>query len=513
VIAQQLPTLIKNLNIKSFLDAPCGDWYWMQHLNLAVEQYIGIDIVDDLIKKNNEKFSSTSIKFSKINIIHDPLPKVDLIFSRDCLVHLNFHDALQTIANFKSSAAKYLLTTTFTKRDANHDLIGESAFWRPLNLQLPPFNFPPPQLLINEQCSEGAGGFTDKSLGLWLLSEIPLSKAALTINHTFSPMVSIIIPVYNGSNYMQQAIDSALKQTYPNIEILVINDGSSDAGKTEAIAHAYGNRIRYFYKDNGGCASALNLGLMKMQGEYFSWLSHDDIYYPEKIQHQINILNTLANKNTILYGGYELINTDSETIAVMRPEEFATIEKLNTPLFPLMHTLINGCTLLIPTKYFKEIGCFDETLPTTNDYALWFQFLRVAPIHFDKKILVRYRTHPEQSTHAIKTHSEECENFWIHVLKQLTPEEMIHVDDSCTLFLEKKLIFFKSIGYNKAYGLANSMLTKIKKSAKFYSLSTVKIYYASTKRNLITTIKSLQSVGVSHTCTRIRNRLANKFIH
>ena len=87
--------------------------------------------------------------------------------------------------------------------------------------------------------------------------------------------VSIIIPVFNGANYLREAIDSALKQTYENIEVLVINDGSDDNGKTEAIARSYGDKLRYFHKENGGVASALNLGIKEMAGEYFSWLSHD----------------------------------------------------------------------------------------------------------------------------------------------------------------------------------------------------------------------------------------------
>ena len=66
------------------------------------------------------------------------------------------------------------------------------------------------------------------------------------------PLVSIIIPVYNGENYLQQAIDSALAQTYGNLEILVINDGSTDEGRTEQIALSYGDKIRYISKENGG---------------------------------------------------------------------------------------------------------------------------------------------------------------------------------------------------------------------------------------------------------------------
>ena len=104
------------------------------------------------------------------------------------------------------------------------------------------------------------------------------------------PLVSIIIPVYNGSNYMREAIDSALAQTYPNIEIIVINDGSNDNGATEKIALGYGEKITYIKKENGGVSSALNAGIEAMHGEYFSWLSHDDKYLPEKIETQVAVL-------------------------------------------------------------------------------------------------------------------------------------------------------------------------------------------------------------------------------
>ena len=77
----------------------------------------------------------------------------------------------------------------------------------------------------------------------------------------YSPLVSIVIPVYKGATYMRIAIDSALAQTYLNTEVIVVNDGSPDDGETEKIALSYGDKIRYFTKPNGGCASALNFGI------------------------------------------------------------------------------------------------------------------------------------------------------------------------------------------------------------------------------------------------------------
>ena len=80
------------------------------------------------------------------------------------------------------------------------------------------------------------------------------------------------------------------EKTLEEIEIIVVNDGSNDDGATWKIAHSYGNKIRYFEKENGGVSTALNLGIENMRGEYFSWLSHDDLYYPNKMICYHNVL-------------------------------------------------------------------------------------------------------------------------------------------------------------------------------------------------------------------------------
>ena len=112
----------------------------------------------------------------------------------------------------------------------------------------------------------------------------------------YKPLVSIIIPVYNGDLYLKEAIQSCLNQTYSNIEIIVVNDGSTDGGKSAQIAKEFEGQIRYFEKENGGVSSALNYGISKMRGEWFSWLSHDDLYLPEKIEKQINAVQEYPNK-------------------------------------------------------------------------------------------------------------------------------------------------------------------------------------------------------------------------
>ena len=179
------------------------------------------------------------------------------------------------------------------------------------------------------------------------------------------PLVSIVIPVYNGSNYLREAIESALGQSYENIEVLVINDGSDDDGKSAEIAKSYGDRIRYFCKDNGGVASALNLGIREMRGKYFSWLSHDDVYYPHKIENQIEFLKTMR-ADVILYSNFEYVDKNSEYISnywveIFDPKYFLYYLATEGP--------VHGCTLLIPRKCFDDVGLFNEDLVTTQDYT------------------------------------------------------------------------------------------------------------------------------------------------
>lgn len=129
-----------------------------------------------------------------------------------------------------------------------------------------------------------------------------------------SPKVSIIIPVYNGADYLEKAIDSALNQSYTNLEVIVVNDGSNDDGKTAEIAKSYGKRIVYIEKENGGVSSALNCGIAKMTGDYFSWLSHDDEYWKEKIERQVAILRKNKNKKMLTLCDTEFIDEKSRVI-------------------------------------------------------------------------------------------------------------------------------------------------------------------------------------------------------
>ena len=170
-ILKELPNVIKKYNIKSMLDIPCGDFFWMKEHNFKDVNYIGADIVPDLIKTNNYKYKSKNINFETLDIINNDLPYSDLLFCRDCLVHLSFNDIFNALRNIKRTKFKYLMTTNFLKRDSNVDIATGS--WRTINLCKPPFNFPEPIENIYEKCTEGDSKFSDKVLSIWEFNKIP----------------------------------------------------------------------------------------------------------------------------------------------------------------------------------------------------------------------------------------------------------------------------------------------------------------------------------------------------
>jgi len=167
IIREELRPIIEQFQIGSILDIPCGDFNWMQTINLDGVQYTGADIVADIVN-SNKRFETSNISFQQMNLVTDRLPKVDMIFVRDCLVHLSNQDVQQAITRICESESKYLFTTTFYDQSQNADIT--TGQWRAINLQLPPFNFPKPELLLNE--SRPNGTYLDKSMGLWKVSAI-----------------------------------------------------------------------------------------------------------------------------------------------------------------------------------------------------------------------------------------------------------------------------------------------------------------------------------------------------
>lgn len=240
------------------------------------------------------------------------------------------------------------------------------------------------------------------------------------------PLVSIIIPVYNGSDYLEETIHSALAQTYDRVEVLVINDGSTDGGATAAIAKRFGDRIRYFEKPNGGVSTALNLGIREMNGDWFSWLSHDDLYLPEKIATQVGQIERLGDRasTTILSCGTGLI--DEEGRPIHRPRKRVKGAFTSVEMFDhlLLESCLSGCALLIPRQALEDVGGFPTTYRYIQDWMCWVDMTLAGYTFFvTTEQHVLSRVHAKQQTKRIAELAPvETARFFERLLTRLTSE-------------------------------------------------------------------------------------------
>ncbi|HEY7871883.1 MAG TPA: class I SAM-dependent methyltransferase [Rudaea sp.] len=158
-----LPALLRGLNVRSMLDAPCGDFNWMRHVDLGDTRYVGCDIVGEIVLAN--RAAHPDREFVKLDLVEDKLPPVDLIFSRDCLQHLPEPDIWRALRNFRRSGATWLFTSSHTV--AEQSISPDAGGFGFLNLQLAPFGLPLPLLIVPEE------HYASKAMALWKISDLP----------------------------------------------------------------------------------------------------------------------------------------------------------------------------------------------------------------------------------------------------------------------------------------------------------------------------------------------------
>ncbi|MBU8772837.1 glycosyltransferase [Cytobacillus oceanisediminis] len=205
------------------------------------------------------------------------------------------------------------------------------------------------------------------------------------MEHREYPLVSIIIPFYN-CKYISRAISSSIKQTYPNIEVIVVDDGSTHYLPG---IKPFKDRISYIRKKNGGTASALNEGIRKSKGNYIAWLSSDDIFINTKVETQLDFMK--RGNYLFSYTNYYCINGKDKIISEsVGPSNSSTEVLLNSLK---LGCPINGSTIMMKREVFESIGLFDESLIYANDYDYWFRVLLNYEIGHLNIPLSLYRVH------------------------------------------------------------------------------------------------------------------------
>jgi len=207
--------------------------------------------------------------------------------------------------------------------------------------------------------------------------------------------ISIVIPCYNGAKFARECIDAALNQTYKDVEVIVLNDASTD--DSLEIIKSYGDKIIYLsWNINKGTAYTLNQGVKTASGEFIKWCSIDDVLLPQAIETMMwFVLGDLQKENTIYYTNYHIIDKHGK-------HKKDWIEPKTPPdLWKRFYG--NGSTTLIHKSVFKKCGLFDESLRHSEDYEFWLRATQIYGVHLTLMPIftINYRNHPDQLTNKV----------------------------------------------------------------------------------------------------------------
>lgn len=203
------------------------------------------------------------------------------------------------------------------------------------------------------------------------------------------PLVSAVIPNYNYAQYVGEAVASALDQTYENLEVIVVDDGSRD--DSLKVLEVFGDRIKVIAQQNAGVSVARNAGVAASSGKYVAFLDSDDAWLPRKIERQVACFESDPQLGLVHVG---VVDVDCDGVG--REEHISGLngsvpDKLL--LFNSDGILGGGSGLMLPRRVFDEVGGFDERLTTSADWDICYQVASRYPVGFINEVLLRYRYH------------------------------------------------------------------------------------------------------------------------
>ncbi|MGC9611137.1 MAG: glycosyltransferase [Minisyncoccia bacterium] len=227
------------------------------------------------------------------------------------------------------------------------------------------------------------------------------------------PLVSVVIPSYNSAKYILEAVDSALGQTYQPLEIIVVNDGSTD--DTEKILESYvkTNRIRYIYQQNKGLAGARNTGFRAAKGKYVALLDSDDLFLPKKIERQVEYLENHSECDVCYCDLWHFFEGKPEENLKLNYEYHSGPDVFRE----LLHkNFINPLSVVLRRSVLENIGYFNEKFFRSEDWEYWIKLAyRGARFCFLPEILARYRMRKESLSYSwsdeIQRKQKELELF------------------------------------------------------------------------------------------------------
>lgn len=237
--------------------------------------------------------------------------------------------------------------------------------------------------------------------------------------------VSIIIPVYNAEQYLQECVESAMNQTYKNIEIIAVDDGSAD--HSLEILKKYADRIKIIEKENGGAASALNVGIKHATGEWIKKIDADDILHEDAVEILVETAKSFGDraKSYIFYTNYDVIDSTGKKLYEFIEPDFNNLSNFERGVILLDHCIGHHITSLIHKSIFEKFGYFNEQIKYVEDYEFWLRCQLLYDIRFFRipKTTAKYRIHKAQLTQAKrKEMAANSELLRSKILEQLDAE-------------------------------------------------------------------------------------------
>ena len=232
-----------------------------------------------------------------------------------------------------------------------------------------------------------------------------------------SPEVSVIIPCYNSERFIRETLSSVLSQTFAAIEIIIIDDGSTDSTK-EIIDSFSDLRIKYFYKQNEGVSIARNRGIGCSKGKYIAFLDADDIWLPEKIERQVGKMEK-EKSASLIYSGFYIIDDNGLVMDTFNRESSGDIIK---DLVLIGNTIGTSSGVLARREVFEDTGGFDPSLSTAADWDMWIRILNRYGIAYIDKPLFKYRSHASGMHRNINIQEQDTRKILHKFFSSLTQE-------------------------------------------------------------------------------------------
>jgi glycosyltransferase involved in cell wall biosynthesis len=202
-----------------------------------------------------------------------------------------------------------------------------------------------------------------------------------------TPRVSVVIPAFNHGRYVGEAVRSALDQSYPDLEVIVIDDGSTD--DTREAIRGFGDRVRYFHQENRGLAAARNRGIGESRGDFVAFLDADDLWLPRKLERQLEVFDRHPSVR-LVYAGVFHVDCEGRVLQEIQPRHRGTtVSQL------LLDNVVigSGTTAVVPRECLKELGGFDECFSVCEDWELWLRIARRYELDYVDAPLAKYRLH------------------------------------------------------------------------------------------------------------------------